>query len=91
MEKSVFSTYAVSLSDNCEGGFEWKCSLVPTVSSQPDHQFSHPDKLRRMSKSVPASLQDEASWSFEPSDKWNQMSGFAMPRLVCLHEATERP
>ncbi|KAM9763216.1 synaptotagmin-like protein 2 isoform 2-T2 [Dama dama] len=33
---------------------------VPTVSSQPDNQFSHPDKLRRMSKSVPAFLQDES-------------------------------
>ncbi|XP_043307403.1 synaptotagmin-like protein 2 isoform X4 [Cervus canadensis] len=36
---------------------------VPTVSSQPDNQFSHPDKLRRMSKSVPAFLQDEVSGS----------------------------
>ncbi|XP_065793008.1 synaptotagmin-like protein 2 isoform X9 [Muntiacus reevesi] len=33
---------------------------IPTVSSQPDNQFSHPDKLRRMSKSVPAFLQDES-------------------------------
>nr|XP_020726998.1 synaptotagmin-like protein 2 isoform X4 [Odocoileus virginianus texanus] len=36
---------------------------IPTVSSQPDNQFSHPDKLRRMSKSVPAFLQDEVSGS----------------------------
>ncbi|XP_055437510.1 synaptotagmin-like protein 2 isoform X2 [Bubalus kerabau] len=33
---------------------------VSTVSSQPDNQFSHPDKLKRMSKSVPAFLQDES-------------------------------
>ncbi|XP_037696872.1 synaptotagmin-like protein 2 isoform X7 [Choloepus didactylus] len=33
---------------------------VSTVPSQPDNQFSHPDKLRRMSKSVPAFLQDES-------------------------------
>ncbi|XP_053526752.1 synaptotagmin-like protein 2 isoform X11 [Artibeus jamaicensis] len=33
---------------------------VPTVPSQPDNQFSHPDKLKRMSKSVPAFLQDES-------------------------------
>ncbi|XP_053058553.1 synaptotagmin-like protein 2 isoform X12 [Acinonyx jubatus] len=33
---------------------------VSTVPSQPDHQFSHPDKLKRMSKSVPAFLQDES-------------------------------
>lgn len=61
MEKSVFSTYALCLSDNCEDNFEWKCCcLVSTVSSQPDNQFSHPDKLKRMSKSVPAFLQDES-------------------------------
>ncbi|XP_021022039.2 synaptotagmin-like protein 2 isoform X4 [Mus caroli] len=36
---------------------------VSTVPSLPDHQFSHPDKLKRMSKSVPAFLQDEASGS----------------------------
>lgn len=86
MEKSVFSTYALCLSDTSEDNFEWKCCcLVSTVSSQPDNQFSHPDKLKRMSKSVPAFLQDEASLSFVPSQKWNQISGFAMPRLVCLH------
>ncbi|XP_029335458.1 synaptotagmin-like protein 2 isoform X2 [Mus caroli] len=33
---------------------------VSTVPSLPDHQFSHPDKLKRMSKSVPAFLQDES-------------------------------
>ncbi|XP_053058549.1 synaptotagmin-like protein 2 isoform X8 [Acinonyx jubatus] len=33
---------------------------ISTVPSQPDHQFSHPDKLKRMSKSVPAFLQDES-------------------------------
>ncbi|XP_021102838.1 synaptotagmin-like protein 2 isoform X2 [Heterocephalus glaber] len=33
---------------------------VSTVPSQPDDQFSHPDKLKRMSKSVPAFLQDES-------------------------------
>ncbi|XP_053780118.1 synaptotagmin-like protein 2 isoform X9 [Desmodus rotundus] len=33
---------------------------VSTVPSQPDNQFSHPDKLKRMSKSVPAFLQDES-------------------------------
>ncbi|XP_036898773.1 synaptotagmin-like protein 2 isoform X8 [Sturnira hondurensis] len=33
---------------------------IPTVPSQPDNQFSHPDKLKRMSKSVPAFLQDES-------------------------------
>ncbi|XP_037696866.1 synaptotagmin-like protein 2 isoform X2 [Choloepus didactylus] len=33
---------------------------ISTVPSQPDNQFSHPDKLRRMSKSVPAFLQDES-------------------------------
>ncbi|XP_029063160.1 synaptotagmin-like protein 2 isoform X8 [Monodon monoceros] len=32
---------------------------VSTVPSRPDNQFSHPDKLKRMSKSVPAFLQDE--------------------------------
>ncbi|XP_053526753.1 synaptotagmin-like protein 2 isoform X12 [Artibeus jamaicensis] len=36
---------------------------IPTVPSQPDNQFSHPDKLKRMSKSVPAFLQDEVSGS----------------------------
>ncbi|XP_025142023.1 synaptotagmin-like protein 2 isoform X10 [Bubalus bubalis] len=36
---------------------------ISTVSSQPDNQFSHPDKLKRMSKSVPAFLQDEVSGS----------------------------
>ncbi|XP_053058554.1 synaptotagmin-like protein 2 isoform X13 [Acinonyx jubatus] len=36
---------------------------ISTVPSQPDHQFSHPDKLKRMSKSVPAFLQDEVSGS----------------------------
>ncbi|XP_037696875.1 synaptotagmin-like protein 2 isoform X10 [Choloepus didactylus] len=36
---------------------------ISTVPSQPDNQFSHPDKLRRMSKSVPAFLQDEVSGS----------------------------
>uniref|UniRef100_A0A8D1UNZ0 Synaptotagmin-like protein 2 n=1 Tax=Sus scrofa TaxID=9823 RepID=A0A8D1UNZ0_PIG len=39
------------------------CCLVSTVPSQPDNQFSHPDKLKRMSKSVPAFLQDEVSGS----------------------------
>ncbi|XP_033620147.1 synaptotagmin-like protein 2 isoform X7 [Fukomys damarensis] len=33
---------------------------VSTVPSQPDNQFSHPDNLKRMSKSVPAFLQDES-------------------------------
>uniref|UniRef100_A0A673UGQ8 Synaptotagmin like 2 n=1 Tax=Suricata suricatta TaxID=37032 RepID=A0A673UGQ8_SURSU len=33
---------------------------VSTDPSQPDNQFSHPDKLKRMSKSVPAFLQDES-------------------------------
>ncbi|KAM6173427.1 synaptotagmin-like protein 2 isoform 2-T2 [Erethizon dorsatum] len=33
---------------------------VSTVPSQPDNQFSNPDKLKRMSKSVPAFLQDES-------------------------------
>ncbi|XP_029335461.1 synaptotagmin-like protein 2 isoform X6 [Mus caroli] len=33
---------------------------ISTVPSLPDHQFSHPDKLKRMSKSVPAFLQDES-------------------------------
>ncbi|XP_029063159.1 synaptotagmin-like protein 2 isoform X7 [Monodon monoceros] len=32
---------------------------ISTVPSRPDNQFSHPDKLKRMSKSVPAFLQDE--------------------------------
>ncbi|XP_038169485.1 synaptotagmin-like protein 2 isoform X1 [Arvicola amphibius] len=32
---------------------------ISTVPSLPDNQFSHPDKLKRMSKSVPAFLQDE--------------------------------
>nr|XP_010596501.1 synaptotagmin-like protein 2 isoform X14 [Loxodonta africana] len=36
---------------------------VSTVPSQPGNQFSHPDKLKRMSKSVPAFLQDEVSGS----------------------------
>lgn len=84
----MFSTYALCLSDNCEDNFEWKCyCLVSTVPSQPDNQFSHPDKLKRMSKSVPAFLQDEASLAFVPSEKWNQIGGFAMPRLVCLYSA----
>uniref|UniRef100_A0A8C9CPB3 Synaptotagmin-like protein 2 n=1 Tax=Phocoena sinus TaxID=42100 RepID=A0A8C9CPB3_PHOSS len=38
-------------------------SSISTVPSQPDNQFSHPDKLKRMSKSVPAFLQDEVSGS----------------------------
>ncbi|XP_038285805.1 synaptotagmin-like protein 2 isoform X9 [Canis lupus familiaris] len=33
---------------------------ISTVPSQPDNPFSHPDKLKRMSKSVPAFLQDES-------------------------------
>ncbi|XP_059043462.1 synaptotagmin-like protein 2 isoform X4 [Mustela lutreola] len=33
---------------------------VSTVPSPPDNPFSHPDKLKRMSKSVPAFLQDES-------------------------------
>ncbi|KAM6157552.1 synaptotagmin-like protein 2 isoform 15-T15 [Rhynchocyon petersi] len=33
---------------------------VSTVPSQPGNQFSNPDKLKRMSKSVPAFLQDES-------------------------------
>lgn len=33
---------------------------ISTVPSQPDTQFSHPDILKRMSKSVPAFLQDES-------------------------------
>ncbi|XP_031243190.1 synaptotagmin-like protein 2 isoform X9 [Mastomys coucha] len=33
---------------------------ISTVPSLPDNQFSHPDKLKRMSKSVPAFLQDES-------------------------------
>ncbi|XP_066105014.1 synaptotagmin-like protein 2 isoform X20 [Saccopteryx bilineata] len=36
---------------------------ISTVPSPPDNQFSHPDKLKRMSKSVPAFLQDEVSGS----------------------------
>ncbi|XP_028626405.1 synaptotagmin-like protein 2 isoform X5 [Grammomys surdaster] len=32
---------------------------ISTVPALPDNQFSHPDKLKRMSKSVPAFLQDE--------------------------------
>ncbi|KAM4850202.1 synaptotagmin-like protein 2 isoform X7 [Urocitellus parryii] len=34
---------------------------VSTVPSQPDNLFSHPDKFKRMSKSVPAFLQDETA------------------------------
>ncbi|XP_053417247.1 synaptotagmin-like protein 2 isoform X4 [Nycticebus coucang] len=33
---------------------------VSTVPAQPDNPFSYPDKLKRMSKSVPAFLQDES-------------------------------
>ncbi|XP_044524135.1 synaptotagmin-like protein 2 isoform X2 [Gracilinanus agilis] len=33
---------------------------VSTVPSHPDNQFAHPEKLKRMSKSVPAFLQDES-------------------------------
>ncbi|XP_045149182.1 synaptotagmin-like protein 2 isoform X14 [Echinops telfairi] len=36
---------------------------ISTVPSQPGNPFSHPDKLKRMSKSVPAFLQDEVSGS----------------------------
>ncbi|KAM6157550.1 synaptotagmin-like protein 2 isoform 13-T13 [Rhynchocyon petersi] len=36
---------------------------ISTVPSQPGNQFSNPDKLKRMSKSVPAFLQDEVSGS----------------------------
>ncbi|XP_008053925.1 synaptotagmin-like protein 2 isoform X7 [Carlito syrichta] len=36
---------------------------ISTVPAPPDNQFSHPDKLKRMSKSVPAFLQDEVSGS----------------------------
>ncbi|KAI6051629.1 synaptotagmin-like protein 2 isoform X10 [Marmota monax] len=36
---------------------------ISTVPSQPDNLFSHPDKFKRMSKSVPAFLQDEVSGS----------------------------
>nr|XP_054517596.1 synaptotagmin-like protein 2 isoform X20 [Pan troglodytes] len=36
---------------------------ISTVPTQPDNPFSHPDKLKRMSKSVPAFLQDEVSGS----------------------------
>lgn len=39
------------------------------MPSQPDNPFSHPDKLKRMSKSVPAFLQDEASLSFVTSEE----------------------
>ncbi|XP_063566816.1 synaptotagmin-like protein 2 isoform X31 [Gorilla gorilla gorilla] len=38
-------------------------SSISTVPTQPDNPFSHPDKLKRMSKSVPAFLQDEVSGS----------------------------
>ncbi|XP_007490925.2 synaptotagmin-like protein 2 isoform X8 [Monodelphis domestica] len=33
---------------------------ISTVPSHPDNQFAHPEKLKRMSKSVPAFLQDES-------------------------------
>ncbi|XP_027704071.1 synaptotagmin-like protein 2 isoform X10 [Vombatus ursinus] len=33
---------------------------ISTVPSPPDNQFAHPEKLKRMSKSVPAFLQDES-------------------------------
>ncbi|XP_054293920.1 synaptotagmin-like protein 2 isoform X16 [Pongo pygmaeus] len=33
---------------------------ISTVPTQPDNPFSHSDKLKRMSKSVPAFLQDES-------------------------------
>ncbi|KAM9032538.1 synaptotagmin-like protein 2 isoform 6-T6 [Sarcophilus harrisii] len=33
---------------------------ISTVPSHPDNQFPHPEKLKRMSKSVPAFLQDES-------------------------------
>ncbi|XP_053417245.1 synaptotagmin-like protein 2 isoform X2 [Nycticebus coucang] len=36
---------------------------ISTVPAQPDNPFSYPDKLKRMSKSVPAFLQDEVSGS----------------------------
>ncbi|XP_078013087.1 synaptotagmin-like protein 2 isoform X6 [Phascolarctos cinereus] len=36
---------------------------ISTVPSHPDNQFAHPEKLKRMSKSVPAFLQDEVSGS----------------------------
>ncbi|XP_054379915.1 synaptotagmin-like protein 2 isoform X16 [Pongo abelii] len=36
---------------------------ISTVPTQPDNPFSHSDKLKRMSKSVPAFLQDEVSGS----------------------------
>lgn len=36
---------------------------ISTVPTPPDNPFSHPDKLKRMSKSVPAFLQDEVSGS----------------------------
>ncbi|XP_005073983.1 synaptotagmin-like protein 2 isoform X13 [Mesocricetus auratus] len=42
--------------NECEPG-------MSTAPSLPDNQFSHPDKLKRMSKSVPAFLQDEVSGS----------------------------
>uniref|UniRef100_A0A2K6K8P1 Synaptotagmin-like protein 2 n=1 Tax=Rhinopithecus bieti TaxID=61621 RepID=A0A2K6K8P1_RHIBE len=35
-------------------------SCISTVPTPPDNPFSHPDKLKRMSKSVPAFLQDES-------------------------------
>lgn len=85
--KGVFSTYALCLSNNYVGNFEWKCCSVSTVPSQPDNQFSHPDKLKRMSKSVPAFLQDEASLSFIPSEECDQVGGFAMPKWVCSYSA----
>lgn len=83
-EKGVFNL-CLCLSDNCKDNFEPKCCcLVSTVPSQPDNQFSHPDKLKRMSKSVPAFLQDEASFFFVSSEKWNQIGGLALLRLVCV-------
>ncbi|XP_043384404.1 synaptotagmin-like protein 2 isoform X11 [Chelonia mydas] len=36
---------------------------VSTVPSDPDNQFSNPEKLKRLSKSVPAFLQEEVSGS----------------------------
>lgn len=36
---------------------------VSTAPSFPDNQFSHPEKVKQMSKSVPAFLQDEVSTS----------------------------
>ncbi|KAF0874494.1 SYTL2 protein, partial [Crocuta crocuta] len=47
---------------------------VSTVPSQPDNQFSHPDKLKRMSKSVPAFLQDEASFDDRETDTASESS-----------------